>query len=246
MDGDPGSLKHSIIDKLSGKAHLNQKIFDNTFSVFGRLKEVLHEISSDVDDILEAEGKEEVKIEYRDRGKFEAQLQIADDILLFNMHSNIFEFNREHPVWQNTYVQQDRANSYCGMINIYNFLFDSFRYNRTEDEGYLIGRIFINREMQFFVEGKNQERYNFRHFGAARIDREAIIDILESAIEYALDFDLFVPPYSSVKTATVEQFNTKMEISKFPTGKRMGFDFDVDETIPEIRKEKSGNPDENF
>ena len=122
MDGDPGSLKHSIIDKLSGKAHLNQKIFDNTFSVFGRLKEVLHEISSDVDDILEAEGKEEVKIEYRDRGKFEAQLQIADDILLFNMHSNIFEFNREHPVWQNTYVQQDRANSYCGLINIYNFI----------------------------------------------------------------------------------------------------------------------------
>ena len=106
MDGDPESIRHSIIDKLSNKAQLNQKIFDNTFSVFGRLKEVLHEISSDVDDILEEEGKEEVKIEYRDRGKFEAQLQIADDILLFNMHSNIFEFNREHPLWQNPYIQQ--------------------------------------------------------------------------------------------------------------------------------------------
>lgn len=228
MDGDPGSLKHSIIDKLSGKAHLNQKIFDNTFSVFGRLKEVLHEISSDVDDILEAEGKEEVKIEYRDRGKFEAQLQIADDILLFNMHSNIFEFNREHPVWQNTYVQQDRANSYCGMINIYNFLFDSFRYNRTEDEGYLIGRIFINKEMQFFVEGKRQTM-KWPTFGTSTIDREALLGIIEHAIDYVLDFDLLVPPYDLMKVVTMDQFNTKIENSKLQTGKRLGYRFNSDD-----------------
>ena len=76
-------------------------MFDNTFSVFGRLKEVLHEMSSEIDDALEEEGKDEVKIEYRDRGKFEAQLQIAEDILIFSMHSNIFEFNREHIIWQN-------------------------------------------------------------------------------------------------------------------------------------------------
>ncbi len=228
MDGDPESIRHSIIDKLSSKAHLNQKIFDNTFSVFGRLKEVLHEISSDVDDILEEEGKEEVKIEYRDRGKFEAQLQIADDILLFNMHSNIFEFNREHPVWQNPYVQEDRANSYCGMINIYNFLFDSFRYNRTEDEGYLIGRIFINKDMQFFVEGKRQTE-KWQSFGSAAIDRGALLGIIEHAIDYALDFDLLVPPYDTVKIVTMDQFNTKIENSKLQTGKRLGYRFNSDD-----------------
>ena len=82
MDGDPGSIRGSLIEKLSQKASLSQKVFDNTFSVFGRLKEVLHEMSSEIDDALEEEGKDEVKIEYRDRGKFEAQLQIAEDILI--------------------------------------------------------------------------------------------------------------------------------------------------------------------
>ena len=166
MDGDPGSIRGSLIEKLSQKASLSQKVFDNTFSVFGRLKEVLHEMSSEIDDALEEEGKDEVKIEYRDRGKFEAQLQIAEDILIFSMHSNVFEFNREHIIWQNSYVRDNRDNSYCGIINIYNFLSDSFKYNRSADEGYLIGRIFVNREMQYFVEGKRQismKHNNFRH-----------------------------------------------------------------------------------
>ena len=136
MDGDPGSVRNGIIEKLSNKASLNQQVFDNTFSVFGNLKEILHEMSSEIDDTLEEAGKE-ARIEYRDRGKFEAQLQIADDILIFSMHSNIFEFNREHIIWQNSYVQQARENSYCGMINIYNFLSDSFKFNRNADEGYL-------------------------------------------------------------------------------------------------------------
>ena len=172
MDGDPGSIRGSLIEKLSQKASLSQKVFDNTFSVFGRLKEVLHEMSSEIDDALEEEGKDEVKIEYRDRGKFEAQLQIAEDILIFSMHSNVFEFNREHIIWQNSYVRDNRDNSYCGIINIYNFLSDSFKYNRSADEGYLIGRIFVNREMQYFVEGKRQISMKHNNFGTQRIDRD--------------------------------------------------------------------------
>ena len=228
MDGDPGSIRNGIIEKLSNKASLNQQVFDNTFSVFGNLKEVLHEMSSEIDDTLEEAGKE-ARIEYRDRGKFEAQLQIADDILIFSMHSNVFEFNREHIIWQNSYVQQARENSYCGMINIYNFLSDSFRYNRSADEGYLIGRIFINREMQYFVEGKRQTSMRPIAFGRAAITREALVGILETAIAYSLDFDLLTPPYEDAKRVTVDQFNTKMDNSKFVTGKRLDYDFDVED-----------------
>ena len=186
MDGDPGSIRGSLIEKLSQKASLSQKVFDNTFSVFGRLKEVLHEMSSEIDDALEEEGKDEVKIEYRDRGKFEAQLQIAEDILIFSMHSNVFEFNREHIIWQNSYVRDNRDNSYCGIINIYNFLSDSFKYNRSADEGYLIGRIFVNREMQYFVEGKRQISMRHNNFGTQRIDRDALLNIVETAIDYTM------------------------------------------------------------
>ena len=243
MDGDPGSIRGSLIEKLSQKASLSQKVFDNTFSVFGRLKEVLHEMSSEIDDALEEEGKDEVKIEYRDRGKFEAQLQIAEDILIFSMHSNVFEFNREHIIWQNSYVRDNRDNSYCGIINIYNFLSDSFKYNRSADEGYLIGRIFVNREMQYFVEGKRQISMRHNNFGTQRIDRDALlnivgtqtiskeslINIIETAMDYAVDFDLLVPPYDTVKVVTVDQLNTKIENSKIQTGKRLGYKFCSDD-----------------
>ena len=228
MDGDPGSIRNGIIEKLSNKASLNQQVFDNTFSVFGNLKEVLHEMSSEIDDTLEEAGKE-ARIEYRDRGKFEAQLQIADDILIFSMHSNVFEFNREHIIWQNSYVQQARENSYCGMINIYNFLSDSFKFNRNADEGYLIGRIFINRERRYFAEGKQQNSMRAMDFGKSEIGQEALVAILESAIGFALNFDLLMPPYEENKRVTVDQFNTKMDNSKFVTGKRLDYDFDVED-----------------
>ena len=229
MDGDPGAaVNAAILSKISGKSALNQQVFDNTFSVFNALKETLHEMSSELDDRLEEMGHE-VKIEYRDRGKFEAQLQVANDILIFQMHTDIFEFAADHPIWQNPYVQGDRENSYCGLINIYNFLSDSFKFNRNADEGYLIGRIFINRERRYFVEGKQQTSMRAMNFGKAEIDREALIGILEPAIWFALNFDLLMPPYEDNKRVTVDQFNTKMDNSKFVTGKRLGYDFEVED-----------------
>ena len=229
MDGDPGAaVNAAILSKISGKSALNQQVFDNTFSVFNALKETLHEMSSELDDRLEEMGHE-VKIEYRDRGKFEAQLQVANDILIFQMHTDIFEFAADHPIWQNPYVQGDRENSYCGLINIYNFLSDSFKFNRNADEGYLIGRIFINRERRYFVEGKQQTSMRAAEFGKSEIGHDALIAILEEAIWFALNFDLLMPPYEDNKRVTVDQFNTKMDNSKFVTGKRLGYDFEVED-----------------
>ena len=126
-------------------------------------------------------------------------------------------------------MASDRENSYCGLINIYNFLSDSFKFNRNADEGYLIGRIFINRERRYFVEGKQQTSMRAMNFGKAEIDREALIAILEPAIWFALNFDLLMPPYEDNKRVTVDQFNTKMDNSKFVTGKRLGYDFEVED-----------------
>ena len=44
-----------------------------------------------------------------------------------------------------SYVKEDKNRSYCGVIHLYNFLADSFKYNRLNDVGYLIGRVFIIR-----------------------------------------------------------------------------------------------------
>ena len=187
-------------------------------------------MASELDDALEGRLDRRVRIEYRDRGKFEAQLQVANDLLLFRMHTDVFQFASDHLLWQNPYVQTDRENAYCGIIDIYNFLSDSFKFNRNADEGYLIGRIFINRERRYFVEGKGQTSMRVMHFGEREIDREALVAVLESAIRFALDFDLLTPPYEENKRVTVDQFNTKMDNSKFVTGKRLGYDFEVEDS----------------
>lgn len=221
-------LRDKIIQNLTRKSNLQQKIFDNTFMVLGELKEILHEISSDLNDDLDDVLDRRVRIEYRDRGKYEAQLQVASDIIIFSMHTNVFEFGREHPVWSNPYAA-DRENTYCGVINIYNFLADSFKYNRNGDAGYLIGRIFVNREMKYFVEGKRQNSCRHNDFGSRSIDRAALVDIIEAAVDYSINFDLLVPPFDTVKEIMVEQLNTRMEHSKIPTAKRLGYKYRTDD-----------------
>ena len=205
MDKSP--LREKILATIINKSTLKQHIFDNTFATFNELKDVLFEIASELDDDLDGKLDKRVRIEYRDRGKFEAQLQIANDLLIFRMHTDVFEFDSNHIIWQNEYVQAERDNSYCGVIDIYNFLSDSFKFNRNADEGYLIGRIFINREKCFFVEGKRQTLVRPMAYGKEKITREDLIAIMETAINYAINFDLLVPSYEDNKRVTVDQFN---------------------------------------
>ena len=227
MDKSP--LREKILATIINKSTLKQHIFDNTFATFNELKYVLFEIASELDDDLDGKLDKRVRIDYRDRGKFEAQLQIANDLLIFRMHTDVFEFDSNHIIWQNEYVQAERDNSYCGVIDIYNFLSDSFKFNRNADEGYLIGRIFINREKCFFVEGKRQTLVRPMTFGKEKITREDLIAIMETAINYAINFDLLVPSYEDNKRVTVDQFNSKMDNSKFVTGKRIVYEFNVDD-----------------
>ena len=227
MDKSP--LREKILATIINKSTLKQHIFDNTFATFNELKDVLFEIASELDDDLDGKLDKRVRIEYRDRGKFEAQLQIANDLLIFRMHTDVFEFDSNHIIWQNGYLQQNRDNSYVGVINIYNFLSDSLKYNRNADEGYLIGRIFINREKCFWVEGKRQTLVRPMAFGTKKIDREALVSIIETAINYSLNFDLLMPPYEENIRVTVDQFNSKLDNSKFTTGKRLSYDFSIDD-----------------
>lgn len=221
--------REQIIETLKTKSALLQHIFDNTQQVFGQLKEILQEYAVEVNERLDGTTDKRVKMEYRDRGKFEAQLQMAGDILIFSMHTNIFLFDRENIIWQNSYVKQDRQNAYCGVIHIYNFLADSFKYNRSADEGYLVARIFVNRKFQYMVEGKRQVAFRHDRFGQGAITPEALTEIIENTMAYTLDFDLLVPPYDTVKLVTVDQMNTKIENSKLQTGKRLGYQFRSDD-----------------
>ncbi len=217
-----------ILDLLKTRSVLKQNVFDNTFQVFKQLKEVLQEMAEEYDAAATAID-ERITIEYTDRGIYEAQLKIAGDLLVFSMFSNAFEFDRSHSVWKGSYVSDALDRSVCGMISVYNFLYDSFRYHRNGDLGYLIARIFINKELAYFVEGKQQMDNWVNHFGNTQINKEALRSVVDSAILYTLNFDLLVPPYDEVKVITLEQINSKIESSRMQTGKRLGFTFNSDD-----------------
>ncbi len=225
MENTP--LREQILQTIIRKSTLKQHVFDATFSAFNLLKETLLEMASELDDALDGKLDRRVRLEYRDRGKFEAQLQIANDILIFQMQTDVFDFDPAHPVWKNPFVIDHRENGYCGVVNIYNFLSDSFKFNRNADEGYLIGRLFINHEGFYFAEGKGNFSLTAEQFGSAELNRDTLTTLLEEAIAYALSFDPYIPPYEAYLRVKVDQFNTKMDNSKFVTGKRLGYDFEL-------------------
>ena len=222
--------KSAIIGTLREKSLLKQKVYDNTLEWFGVVKDILKNMAKDVNGSLGGVDSR-IKLEYTDRSNFDAQLKVAGDILLFSMHSNIFQFDREHPAWKTPYIQKNKFNAYSGIINIYNFLFDSFKYSRLDDLGYLIARIFINHENQYLVEGKRQMGMLFSNYGNEAISRNALQVIISTAVQYSLEFDLLVPPYDTVKIATVGQAEAKIQHSRVITGKRLGFQFNSDDVL---------------
>ena len=219
-----------IVDTLKGKSVLKQKVFDNTANAFMMVKEILKNLAREVNGNLTGIDPR-IRMEYTDRSNFDAQLKVAADMLLFSMHSNIFQFDREHPAWKTAYIQKNKFNAYSGIINIYNFLADSFKYSRLDDLGYLIARIFINHENQYFVEGKRQMGMLFTNYGNEAFGPESLKKIVCTAISYSLEFDLLVPPYDTVKIASVGQAESKIQHSRLITGKRLGFQFNSDDVL---------------
>ena len=213
-----------LFNLIKDKGVLKQDVFSNIILNFKVLKSVLKEIGDDLSDRI-AKEDERVIIEYKDSGEFEAQLRVAGDLLVFQMHSNVFKFNLENSLWKSSYLSENPNRGFCGLINVYNFLNDSFKYNRSNDLGYLIGRLFINHENHFMVQGKRQLGFLYNDFINAVIDKEKLKSIVQSAILYSLDFDLLVPSYDLVNQVSVNQVKQVGDDLKLRTAKRLGFVF---------------------
>ncbi len=220
--------KQEILNTYKEKSEIKQKVFSNTFEAFNLLRNVLKNLSEEYNADL-SKDMEKPRIKYKNRGKFQVSLKFGGDLLIFSMHTNVYEFDRDHHVWKTRYARASKLNTYSGIINIYNFLSDSFKYNRFNDLGYLIGRIFINNSKHYFVEGKRQMGYLYKDFGTKVIDEEALRNIVESALQYILEFDLLVPQYDQVKIVNVEMLQTSNQDQVMQTGKRLGFQFNTDD-----------------
>ncbi len=219
--------ENELFNIIISKGSLKQGVYNHTFSTFKLFKKILASLSEEYSR-LDIQKQQSIPFVYSDKGDFQFELEFAGDMLIFMMHTNIFEFSRYHEVMKTQYIRDDKERSYCGMINIYNFLADSFRYNRFNDVGYLIGRIFINKDLHYFIEGKREIGYLFNNFGQAVMDERAARQIIESAILYTVNFDLLTPPFENVKEVTVQDLLNTLDSMKIKTGKRLGFKFQGD------------------
>ena len=222
MSEQADKQKQIIMKLLSEKSVMKQDVYSNTIAVFNDLKEILKEKAEDLsDEILKVDKR--INIYSKDISLQSIQLKVAGDILDFQMHSNVFEFERSHPMFKTSYIKQNELNSYCGIISVYNFLADSYKYNRLNDLGYLIARIFVNREKKFFLETKTQIGYKYNTLSDGVIGREQLIDIVNELIIYSVTFDLLTPPFDAVRQVSVMEMQEKSSSAALRTGKRLGY-----------------------
>lgn len=222
MSDQENNQKQIILKLLTEKSVMKQDVFSNTIVVLNLLKDVLKDKSEEFNHEI-AKVDKRVNLYYKDINLQSMQLKVAGDILDFNMHSNVFEFDRSHPMFKTSYIKNTPYSSFCGIINVYNFLADSYKYNRLSDLGYLIARIFINKDKKFFIETRTQIGYKYSSFSADEITKEQIIDIVNELIIFAINFDLFTPPFDAVKQVSIMEMQEKSSSAALRTGKRLGY-----------------------
>lgn len=212
----------ALSDLLKERSLLKQNVYEVTKSVFTEFKTALEDtanhLKKEIDD-------ERVRSKYEDKGDFESHIYVGSDVLVYHMHTNVFCFPDESSVTKTSYVKEDKDRAYCGVINVYNFLADSLLHGRLNDTGYLLARIFINKDRHFFVEGKGRLGFLYRDFINGEITKETVGNIIETSIRHAAEFDLLMPPYEIVNQVNVMQIQAQRSEQRLKTGKRMGFQF---------------------
>jgi hypothetical protein len=227
MENQPNRMTE-IYSKFESKSVMKQDVYQNTRKVFSMLQDVIKEFVLEVRAKFENENITRLVIESNHKNEFEYELRFASDALVFIMHSNVFQFPRENPIMRSSYIKEDETRAYCGVIYVYNFLADTLKYQRENDIGYLIARIFVNKDMHFVVEGKRQMAFLNNSFVQEPIERKHLRQILETAVIYSIDFDLLLQPYDNQQILSYSQFQEFTLLRSVPTGKRLGFRFQTD------------------
>ncbi len=205
---------------LTEKASIKQEVFRKSKDYFNMMKGVVESVTACVaDEVTKVD--EALKLQYKDNSPNECELHFSGDVLLFNMHTNVFTFDKNHRIWHTGYVKEDKRRAYFAMINIYNFLADSLNYHRMNDAGLLLARVFVNREGQFFVEGKKQMSFIFNHLGQQVMNEANIKELVDQAMICSLEHDLTVPNYKDSMRVSVKQIQSLSNELQLKTAKKV-------------------------
>jgi hypothetical protein len=209
-----------ILQVLLDKSVLKQDISNDSEKVFALLKA---HIKIELAELQKSVTDKRVRLSFHEKGEAEIHVYVGSDVLVFTLHSNVFRLPDSNALWGTSYFKEDENHGYFGVIYIYNFLAQSFLQNRLNDSGYLIGRVLINHERHFLVEGKGTLGRLFQDPQNMELNEQIIGLIVQLSFHYALTFDLLVPPFEVMEELSVAQIQQIGDELKLKTAKRLGF-----------------------
>jgi hypothetical protein len=184
------TARELIIKSLKEKAVMKLEIYKQSKELFKLFKENLQEINVDLAGQVNT-GETKLGFNYAEKSDHEASISFAGDTLIFHLHSNVFNFDKSHFMYNSPYIKQDEDRAYCS-------------------------------------EGKRQLGYLYNDFSTSIMNKETSMSVIESAVLYAIDFDLLTPNYEQVKQVSIGEIYYHSEMLQQKTGKRMGFLFQAD------------------
>ena len=210
---------NKVVDLLSDKAGLKQDVFEITKTAFGQMREITQRITEQINSSGKVDCKK-IIVEFENINEFEFQLKIGSDIVVFIMKSNVFALPDNHKDMKHKYFKSDWKKAYFGQIMVYDFIADSVKFNRIDDIGYLIERIFINVENHFLIESLKNIGFSFPDITHNIIDEEILENLIEDAILVSIETDLVSTSFADNFNLSIQQRMVKR--SKI-AGSKLGF-----------------------
>ena len=223
----PADRLAQIFDGLKQKSTAKQAIFRNTAAAFDCLRLVSQELVLDLTRKLTPLDSS-VLIEYRSINDMEFHIRFSGDLLMFVMHSNVVTFANDYGPMPSAYVAEDFRRRFFGHIMAYNFMADSIKYQRLNDPGYLVGRLLVNINNHYYLEGVQQLELPDNDMSDNRISPETMRLFVESAMIAAVNNDLIAPPLPEIQKISVKQ---KLENQQVSRGSKVGFSFSSEQAF---------------
>ena len=223
----PADRLGQIFDGLKQKSTAKQAIYRNTLAAFDCLRLVSQELVVELTRKLTPLDSS-VLIEYRSVNDLEFHIRFSGDLLVFVMHSNIVTFPDTYGPMPSAYVADDFRRRFFGHIMAYNFMADSIKYQRLNDPGYLVGRLLVNIDNHYYLEGVQQLELPNNDMADNLISPETMRLYVESAMIAAVNNDLIAPLLPEIQKISVKQ---KMENQQVSRGSKVGFSFSNEQVL---------------
>lgn len=219
MAEETDPIEH-ISKLLESKSTAKQITYKNLLDAFSILAKESERVVDELKKKTQSRDSD-VTQSFTEINEHEFHVKLAGDLLVFVLHTNVVTLPPDHPVMADPYIKENEVNRYFGQIMIYNFMADSFKFNRVNDPGYLIARLLINHEARYVIEGNGHLGAMFNKISDGPISEQELNVLVKIVLMIAIENDLIAPPFPQVQFITLHQ---KMEkTQELGGGQKIGF-----------------------